>query len=73
MCRIIFAKNDVFFSRNRNDDIDYQALKKEALPAWVRPPFLQCKDNTFKSEMQIVIFSDNRDVGEKLLHSACHV
>ena len=73
MCRIVFAKNDVFFSRNRNYDIDYQVLKKEVLPTWVRPPFQQCKDNTFKSEMQIVIFSDNRDVGEKSLHSACHV
>ena len=26
------------------------------MPAWVIPPFLLCKVNTFLSEMQIVIF-----------------
>ena len=35
---------------------DNQALKKEVLPVWVTPPFLQCKDNTFLSEMQIGFF-----------------
>ena len=30
--------------------------KKEVLPAWVTPPFLLCKDNTFFSEIQILIF-----------------
>ena len=35
---------------------EYQVNKKEVLPAWVTPPFLLCKDNTFLSEMQIPIF-----------------
>ena len=34
---------------------EYQVNKKEMLPAWVTPPFLLCKDNTFLSEMQILI------------------
>ena len=33
--------------------IDTQVNTKEALPAWIMPLFLLCKDNTFWSEMQI--------------------
>ena len=36
--------------------IDTQVNTKEALPAWIMPLFLHCKDNTFLSEMQIAIF-----------------
>ena len=36
--------------------IGNQIDKKEVLPAWVTPPFLLCKDNTFLGEMQIAIF-----------------
>ena len=36
--------------------VDNQMNKKEVLPAWVTPPFLLCKDNTFFSEIQILIF-----------------
>ena len=33
--------------------IDNQAYKKETLPRMVKPPVLQCKDNTILSEMQM--------------------
>ena len=36
--------------------VGYQLNTKEALPVWIMPPFLLCKDNTFLSEMQIAIF-----------------
>ena len=36
--------------------IENQINKKEVIPAWVIPPFLLCKDNTFLSEIQIRIF-----------------
>ncbi len=44
---------------------DNQALKKEVLPIWVTPPFLQCKDNTFLSEMQIDFFTSRALLCEK--------
>ena len=39
------------------ESIDNQVNKMEALSTRVMPPSLQCKDNTFLSEMQIAIFS----------------
>ena len=46
----MFSKNsDSYF-------VDNQINTKEALPVWIMPPFLLCKDNTFLSEMQIAIF-----------------
>ena len=36
--------------------VENQINKKEVIPAWVIPPFLLCKDNTFLSEIQIRIF-----------------
>ena len=47
--------------------VDNQMNKKEALPAWVTPPFLLCKDNTFFSEIQILFFrSVERSVMKKV-------
>ena len=46
----MFSKNsDSYF-------VDNQMSTKEALPVWIMPPFLLCKDNTFLSEMQIPFF-----------------
>ena len=36
---------------------------KKALPVWIMPPFLLCKDNTFFSEMQIPILRSTRGGG----------
>ena len=50
----MFSKNsDLYF-------IDNQMNIKEALPVWIMPPFLLCKDNTFLSEMQIPILGQVR-------------
>jgi hypothetical protein len=38
---------------------------KEALPAWIMPLFLHCKDNTVFGEMQIAIFRVEGGDGEK--------
>ena len=38
------------------DSADNQVDTKEALPAWIMPLFLLCKDNTFWGEMHIAIF-----------------
>ena len=47
--------------------VDNQMNKKEVLPAWVTPPFLLCKDNTFFSEIQILFFrSVERSVMKKV-------
>ncbi|MEE0804931.1 MAG: hypothetical protein U0L77_05870, partial [Prevotellamassilia sp.] len=64
-CRIIFAKTGVFLESFQKLHTDNQALKKEVLPIWVTPPFLQCKDNTFLSEMQIDFFTSRALLCEK--------
>ena len=53
---MVSVKSDILVDNSGLYFIDNQINKKEALPAWVTPPFLLCKDNTFLSEMQILIF-----------------
>ena len=40
--------------------------KKEALPVWIMPPFLHCKDNVFFSEIQIPFFRANVGMGASM-------
>ena len=42
---------------------DNQMDTKEALPVWIMPPFLHCKDNVFFSEIQIPFFRVNVGMG----------
>ena len=44
---IVFTKSDVCAVNRDLYFTDSQVYTKEALPVWIMPPILLCKDNTF--------------------------
>lgn len=60
---IVFTKSHVFGANESFEVIENQVNIKEALPVWIMPPFLLCKDNTFLGEMQIPFFRADKERG----------
>ena len=65
---IFFTRLLIIGEESKLHIADYQTNTKETLPRMVKSPFLQCKDNTFISEMQIAILRQGLSEGKKLLH-----
>ena len=60
---IIFTKSHAMGEGWGLKVADNQMDTKEALPAWIMPLFLLCKDNIVFGEMQIAIFRSDAGAG----------